>query len=397
MDNFKNIKWLYLARLFSLTGSQVLFFAVPLLIFKLTHSAVYTGIAFSLEWIARIISFPLSGFAADRFGSKRVYVITDLIIGILCVISISVMELFHNVSLIVLVLLAVSAGFLSEQGYVSAESLAPKLVSVKDYPKSQSILELLELMALLFGPVLAGLFILYLDAEDLIWVAMVLYICSALMMKKIQVESHRVLIKITLIKNFLTGFHIIYKQNYLLSMVFLSMIANMLFGLMTGSAPVMVLGVYAKPDSFYAMLNLTAGIFGVALILSFNYLLRYVSIIHVGIATFVISCVSCILLGFSKSYYSYLFLYAFFYGVNALFSIFFRSERARIIPSEVLGRTVGAIIFITFLLFPLSGILISFSQKLFGLRILIMFFGVLCLLLGVPFLKRINQLSGNNR
>ena len=396
MDNIKNIKWLYLARLASLTGSQILFFAVPLLIFKLTHSVAYSGIAFSLEWTARIISFPLSGYCADKFGSKRVYVLTDLIIGVLCTASILLMTIFHDAAFIILILLAVSAGFLSEQGYVSAESLAPKLVSAQYYPKSQSILELLELMALLFGPTLTGIFILYFKIESLIWVAMSFYIFSALMMKQINVESHKAPVEIKLLKNLSAGFHTIYKHNYLINLVFLSMIANMLFGLMTGSAPVMVIGIYEKPDRFYALLNLAAGVFGIAVIISFNYLLKYISIIHIGIATFLMSCISCILLGFSHNYYSYLFVYAFFYGVNGLFSIFFRSERARIIPKELLGRTIGAIIFITFLLFPLSGLLISVSQKLFGLQSLIMFFGILCLLLGIPVIKKIHRLGFNS-
>src|SRR5580704_12402746 len=123
MNEFIKIKWLYIARLASLTGSQVLFFAVPLLIYKLTNSVVYSGLAFSFEWAARVISFPLSGYTADRFGSKRVYIITDVLIGVLCVFSIILITLFHDITVIVLIILATVAGFLSEQGYVSAESL----------------------------------------------------------------------------------------------------------------------------------------------------------------------------------------------------------------------------------------------------------------------------------
>jgi hypothetical protein len=97
------------------------------------------------------------------------------------------------------------------------------------------------------------------------------------------------------------------------------------------------------------------------------------------------------LLGLSDGYASYVICYVMFYSAIILFSIFFRSERAKVIPKDLLGRTIGVIIFITFLLFPLSGLLISFSQNLFGLRNLIMFFGGFCLLLGFPLLKNIYQ------
>lgn len=392
MDIYKNIRWLYLARLASLTGSQILFFVIPLLIYKLSNSVFYSGLAFSIEWLARIVSFPLSGLSADRFGSKRVYIVTDLIIGIICAISILLIKYFPNIAIINLIILSTVAGFLSEQGYVSAESLAPKLVPVSYYPKSQSILESLELLALLFGPLLAGLFILYFKIETLIAIAMSFYICSAAAMRNIKKEIHPVSTDLTFISGMLSGFRTISNYPYLINLVLLAMLINMLFGLMTGSAAVMVIGVYEKSDSYYALLNFLAGVFGIACIISFNYILKYFSIVKVGVITFFLACMSCILLGFAHNFIAYVILYAFFYGVNGLFSIFFRSERARIIPTDILGRTIGAIIFLTFLLFPISGLLISVSQKFLGLQNLIMVFGIICLILGLPLLRRIQNL-----
>lgn len=392
MDIYKNIKWLYAARMASLTGSQILFFVVPLLIYKLSNNVFYSGLAFSIEWLARIISFPLSGLSADRFGSKRVYITTDLIIGIICGLSILLITYFPNIAIINLIVLSTVAGFLSEQGYVSAESLAPKLVPVNYYPKSQSILESLELLALLFGPLLAGLFILYFKIETLIAIAMFFYICSALAMKNIKAESLPVASDLTFVSNLLSGFRTIANYPYLINLVLLAMLINMLFGLMTGSAAVMVIGIYKKSDTYYALLNFVSGIFGISFIISFNYLLKYFSIVKVGTVTFLLACISCILLGFTQNFIIYVILYAFFYGVNGLFSIFFRSERARIIPTDILGRTIGAIIFLTFLLFPISGLLISLSQKFLGLQNLIMVFGIICLSLGLPILRSIQNL-----
>lgn len=389
MDAFVKIKWLYFARLTSLMGSQILFFAIPLLIFRLTNNVVYSGLAFSLEWFARLVSFPLSGYCADRFGSKRVYFLTDLTISILCIFSILLIIFFPHLSIAVIMLLSVIAGFLSEQGYVSAESLAPKLIESKYYPKSQSILELFELLSLLCGPCLAGIFVLYFKLENLIYVAAIFYFLSAIFIKGVEAKDYIVKTDAHLINNLSIGFKTILNNPYLMQLVLVAMLINMLIGLVIGSAPIIVASIYHKTDHFYAILNLSAGICGTGMIILFNYMVTFLSITKIGIYTFFLVCLSCILLGFTHSYIAYLFIFAFFYGVSGLFSIFFRSERVRIIPTEILGRTIGTIIFITFLLFPLSGILISISQKFLGLQNLVMLFGVLCLLLGMPILNKI--------
>lgn len=394
MFDIKKIKWLYFARLFSLTGSQILFFVVPLLIFKMTHSAVYTGIAFSLEWTARIISFPLSGLCADKFGARKSYIISDFMISLLALIAVGIMTYYHAMTILVLVILSVSAGFLAEIGYVSAESLAPKLVKASYYAKSQSILELLEQFALLFGPTIAGAFILYFNPESLIYLSIVLYALSAISMIKINVSditTQRASENIK--KELIAGFTTIRKDSYLINIVILSIMMNFVFGLMTGAAPVMVLGVYSMSDSYYALLNLGAGMAGVLAILILNMLVKKYSIISMGIVAYIVACFLCIFAGYVHSYSSYLMIYALFYAFSGIFSIFFRSERARIIPVDVLGRTIGVIIFITFLLFPASGLLISLTHQYFSLNHVISFVGLGCLILGATVFTRTHKIS----
>lgn len=387
------MKWLYLARLFSLTGSQILFFVVPLLIFKLTQSAFYTGMAFSFEWTARIISFPLSGLLADRFGARKVYVISDMLIAFLILISIIITSIYHQLIIPFLVILSVLAGFLAEQGYVSAESLAPKLVDQSYYAKSQSILELLEQFALLFGPTIAGVFIFYFHASSLLIISLALYVLSALAMCGVQVTDRFISKHSSIKSDFLTGFSIILKNDYLKNIIVLSILMNFTFGLMTGSAPIMVLGIYDMGDKYYALLNLSAGIAGVMVTYLLNVLIKKHSIVSIGVGAYILACILCILIGYSHSYSSYLFLFALFYAVSGAFSVFFRSERARVIPHSVLGRTIGAIIFITFVLFPLAGLMISASHKYLSLGHLISYTGIVFLAFGVILLSQTHKKS----
>lgn len=394
MIDMAKIKWLYLARLFSLTGSQILFFVIPLLIFKLTHSAVYTGMAFSLEWTARIISFPLSGLFADKFGARKIYIVSDFMIAVLALISIIIISLYRELTVVMLVLLSVLAGFLSEQGYVSAESLAPRLVDSSIYAKSQSILELLEQFALLFGPTVAGVFILYFYPSSLVEISLMLYAISALAMFKVNVSDVAVSSMKNSIKgNLLAGFSTILKNEYLKYIIILSAMMNFTFGLMTGAAPIMVLGHYSMSDKYYALLNLGAGVAGVLAIYTLNLLIKRHSILSVGMGAYFIACLLCVLVGYAQTYTSYLILYALFYAASGAFSVFFRSERARVIPHLVLGRTIGAIIFITFLLFPIAGLMIGASQKYLSLEHLISYMGMLFLVFGTMLFGKTHKMS----
>jgi len=284
--------------------------------------------------------------------------------------------------------------FLSEQGYVSAESLAPKLVDQSCYAKSQSILELLEQFALLFGPTVAGIFILYFYPSSLIGISLVLYASSALAMCKVNVDDVVTGQMQSSVKNDLfAGFSTILKNEYLKNIIILSAMMNFTFGLMTGAAPVMVLGHYSMSDKYYALLNLGAGVAGVFAIYALNVLIKRHSIVTVGIGAYVFTCILCILVGYAHTYTFYLLLYALFYATSGAFSVFFRSERARVIPHSVLGRTIGAIIFITFLLFPVAGLMISASQKYLSLEHLISYTGLLFLVFGTMLFGKTHKVS----
>lgn len=52
---------------------QFLLFAVPLAILKATGSLTFSSLAFVIEWLPRILFFPLSGFLADRIKPRFIF------------------------------------------------------------------------------------------------------------------------------------------------------------------------------------------------------------------------------------------------------------------------------------------------------------------------------------
>ena len=61
------------SRFLSALADQFLLFVVPLAIFKSTGDVKYSGLAFVIEWLPRILFFPLAGFFVDRMKARLLF------------------------------------------------------------------------------------------------------------------------------------------------------------------------------------------------------------------------------------------------------------------------------------------------------------------------------------
>jgi MFS family permease len=67
------LKRFVVSRFLGTLSDQFLLFAVPLAIFQSTGSVTYSGLAFVIEWLPRIVFFPLGGFVADRMKPRQLF------------------------------------------------------------------------------------------------------------------------------------------------------------------------------------------------------------------------------------------------------------------------------------------------------------------------------------
>jgi hypothetical protein len=102
----------FIGRFLGSLADQFLLFAVPLMIFKTTGSIAWSGVAFSLEWLPRILSFPIAGAVVDRFGSKPVYLSADIIRLTGCGFAFFGLVSIPKYDYAILIALAVINGFL---------------------------------------------------------------------------------------------------------------------------------------------------------------------------------------------------------------------------------------------------------------------------------------------
>jgi len=72
---------LFLSRL----ADQILLFLVPLVVFQVTQSTAWSGVAFFVETLPRFLSFPICGALCDRISPLRLLRISQMARALACV------------------------------------------------------------------------------------------------------------------------------------------------------------------------------------------------------------------------------------------------------------------------------------------------------------------------
>src|ERR1035437_5566341 len=84
---------LFLSRL----ADQILLFVVPLVVFQVTQSAAWSGVAFFAETLPRFLSFPVCGALCDRISPFRLLRISQTLRALVCVLGVVAAEMAGGV------------------------------------------------------------------------------------------------------------------------------------------------------------------------------------------------------------------------------------------------------------------------------------------------------------
>jgi MFS family permease len=388
------LKGLFVGRFLGALGNQLLLVAVPLLVFKLTGSISLAGVAFAVEWLPRLVALPLAGSLVDRFGGRPVYLAADFARAFACGLAFAAVIAFPDQAYLTLVVLGAVVGVCYEQGFVALEATVPRLVPDEQLHEAQSILGILDQTALLLGPAVAGLLVGFVEVQWLLLVVAGIFLLGAVNMLVVRVRAPRaaasgawgsVLAELT------TGARTFLGIRSLRNLVLLTMLVNLMVGVVLVEGPGLVTGVFAQPEGFYGLINTAAGLAAVGIVALIPWLKRRVPLSAVALAAFVVIALCCVALGVVPSFGPFVVAYVGFFGLVALFTVHIRAERARVIPAEALGRTIGVIVLLNFALLPAAGLLVATLSEVVGPQGLIMGVGWGCLVAGLPLFRHFLQ------
>ena len=145
---------LLVAQLFSLTGSAVARFVLPLHLLNLTGSASLYGVAAAVAFIPYILCMPIGGVAADRVLKQRLMAGIDGLLAVATAAYLAFSGIFDVIALTFLVLMVLFACQAFDQPAIQAS--VPYLVERGRVTQAVAIMSQVNMLTGILGPVLGG-------------------------------------------------------------------------------------------------------------------------------------------------------------------------------------------------------------------------------------------------
>ncbi len=154
----RDFRWLWVAQLISLTGSQMQAAAIDWHVYLLTHSPLALGMV-GLSRVIPIVSLSLlGGVVADRYDRKRVMLATQLTMTAVAAL-LGILTLTHHETLLTLYLLTGMTSAAGSFDNPARQALVPRLVPREDLPGALAMNLTMFHAGMIGGPALAGVLI----------------------------------------------------------------------------------------------------------------------------------------------------------------------------------------------------------------------------------------------
>lgn len=323
-------------------GSSFTLFALPLLVYKLTGSALNLGIASAMEFVPYLLFGLLIGAWVDRVNRKRLMLSTD-ILRALVVASIPMMYLLHLLT----VEWVYGVAFVSSTLTIffnSAEFAAiPSLVSADDLVTANGRIQASYSGAAVAGPLLAGLLITVLPLVTVLGLDALSFLISSASIAIIQTNFNQdeTRERSHILRDVAEGLRYVLGHPVLRNISAMMALVNLV-----GNAATAQLVLFAKrdltaTDAQVAWLY-SAGSIGVVLLsLLAGPLRKRWSFSVVALSALAINGLLLAVLAFQRNIWVALPIWALLSGCGILFNINTGSLRQAIVPNHLLGRVIS--------------------------------------------------------
>ncbi|MCD7937355.1 MAG: MFS transporter [Tannerellaceae bacterium] len=166
-------------QIISVFGNQILRYALPLYLLNQTGSSALFGTIMASAFLPMLVLFPVGGIIADRLNKKNMMVLLDFCTALL-IISFCLLE--GKIDLVPL--MAITLMFLSgiQGGYQPVvQASIPVLVDEEHLMQGNSIINLINSLSGMLGPVMGGILFSVAGLPPILYVSIACFSVSALM------------------------------------------------------------------------------------------------------------------------------------------------------------------------------------------------------------------------
>lgn len=175
----KNFTLMIVGQIISLFGNSILRFALPLYLLETTGSATLFGIVSACSLIPMIILTPFGGIIADRVNKRNIMVFLDFLTAAVIIIF---ALLIGKINLVFMIIITLMILYGIQGAYQpSVQASIPLLVNKENLLKGNAIINQVNSLTSLLGPVLGGILYGFYGLNPILIASIICFSISAIM------------------------------------------------------------------------------------------------------------------------------------------------------------------------------------------------------------------------
>lgn len=339
-------------------GSSFTQFALPLLVFKLTGSALNLGIAFTASFLPYLLFGLLIGAWVDRLDRKRIMILAD--IGQALVISTIPLTFILGAQSIwwvygVAFISATLKIFLEAGQFASL----PSLVEQRDMVTANGRLQASFFGATILGPILAGVLLFVMPVPMLLFIDAASFLVSAGMLSLISTGFNTITksAHARIRQDVVEGVRYVFHNPVLRNTSIMLALVNFLSTNRESQLVLLAEQQLHATDTQFGFLNAAGGAGVVIFSLLAGYLGKRGGIVRLGLVSMQVGGLATVALAFAPNIWFAIPLWGVVLGMDNLCNICTGTLRQEIVPNDMLGRVRTIASVMSFGALPLGALL----------------------------------------
>jgi len=335
-------------------------YAVPVLVYQLTASVGWAGVAFAIEWMPRLAAVAVGGPLVDRADPRAVMVVVAL--GRALVVMVGLAALAGGAGAVAVISIGVFCGALAELGYVAAESLGAAAGRGADAAQVQAVQTAIDQGAVLLGPLLGGVLLLTgpyvgLGAVGGLSLAAVI-VAAAVRLPPCAERGISSAGRAGMVHGLQRGAAALRALPMLCWMIAALAAMNLLSAVLQAATPVLVAAWGRSPAATGAVWSLSAGACLLAAAVSARMLPR-VGPARMTVGACAAGAMAAAAAGLAPCYAAYTAALALLAAAEGAALVALRTARAQLLPDAVFGSAVAVTVLVLLSPMPLGGVLLA--------------------------------------